>query len=94
MGNPYDEHLGCGDRGCFVRKPTGQATNGGCRCFDDIQPRDRARAMKEEWRRMQARIAYLESALWDILDDEGSQIPFPLREAAESLFREEGGTET
>ena len=24
--------IGCGDSGCIVRKPSGQATNGGCRC--------------------------------------------------------------
>lgn len=26
---------GCGDGNCLVRKPTGQHTNGGCRCFAD-----------------------------------------------------------
>jgi hypothetical protein len=26
---------GCGDNGCLIRKPTGMATNGGCRCFGE-----------------------------------------------------------
>lgn len=25
--------VGCGDHSCYFQKPTGQGTNGGCRCF-------------------------------------------------------------
>ena len=27
------ELRGCGDHGCIIKKPTGQGTNGGCRCI-------------------------------------------------------------
>lgn len=26
---------GCGDHGCLIKKPSGMATNGGCRCTRD-----------------------------------------------------------
>lgn len=34
---------GCGDRGCDLRPPGGQATNGGCRCWMDVKGVDRVR---------------------------------------------------
>ena len=29
-----EKHVGCGDNSCRFVKPTGMATNGGCRCGD------------------------------------------------------------
>lgn len=29
-----DKLVGCGDNSCRFKKPTGMATNGGCRCKD------------------------------------------------------------
>jgi hypothetical protein len=29
-----DKPTGCGDNSCEFMKPTGMATNGGCRCID------------------------------------------------------------
>jgi hypothetical protein len=31
--DPRTYDLGCGDHGCKYVKPTGMATNGGCRCL-------------------------------------------------------------
>jgi hypothetical protein len=31
-------HLGCGDNSCVFVKPTGMATNGGCRCIEHARP--------------------------------------------------------
>lgn len=30
------EHVGCGDHSCLFEKPTGQGTNGHCRCLDRV----------------------------------------------------------
>lgn len=27
------DYVGCGDNSCLFKKPTGMATNGGCRCL-------------------------------------------------------------
>lgn len=40
------EYLGCGDSGCSVEKPTGMATNGGCRCLRDVDAGTRNRILK------------------------------------------------
>jgi hypothetical protein len=37
---------GCGDSSCLVKKPTGMATNGGCRCFTDFPTETRQKAHK------------------------------------------------
>lgn len=29
----FKDFKGCGDSSCYVKKPTGMATNGGCRCI-------------------------------------------------------------
>lgn len=34
---------GCGDNSCMMQKPKGMSTNGGCRCFADLQTEDRQR---------------------------------------------------
>ncbi len=28
---------GCGDHSCKIRRPTGQGTNGGCRCWNAVE---------------------------------------------------------
>lgn len=38
--------LGCGDNSCLIQRPKGQATNGGCRCFDNITDRNERLKLK------------------------------------------------
>lgn len=37
---------GCGDSSCIIRKPTGMATNGGCRCGKDAFPQSALRPLR------------------------------------------------
>lgn len=37
------EYLGCGDNSCYLEKPSGQATNGGCRCFKILPTKEKIR---------------------------------------------------
>ena len=59
-------YMGCGDHGCFVQKPEGQGTNGGCRCFVGIEPIQKRYYMEREWALMQWMIRRLTTALEDI----------------------------
>jgi len=31
----FKDFEGCGDNSCLVKKPSGMATNGGCRCMEN-----------------------------------------------------------
>jgi hypothetical protein len=38
--------LGCGNHGCIIRAPVGQATNAGCKCYPDRIARELRRLAK------------------------------------------------
>jgi len=38
---------GCGNHGCAIVKPKGQATNGGCSCFNHIDKEYRLKVKKK-----------------------------------------------
>ena len=69
-------YSGCGDNGCVIRKPSGMATNGGCRCpivgeyspqipvDEKLKLRSAFREYKEELQVMKERDKALRKLLW------------------------------
>ena len=58
-----DNYYGCGDSSCILQTPTGQATNGGCRCFTHPDVKELKFKVQNSMRLKNNHIAELERQL-------------------------------
>lgn len=65
--------LGCGDHGCVTSKPSGQGTNGGCRCIDTLQlTPERRTKLRRVLMLRQEQVKLLWQMVWEFTGHGGS----------------------